>query len=77
MFTWSTIIRAIDPTDGELKTFCGPNIPALTRALAHDYCQQNGMGYCEVGDRIIKEVPTKEDGLTPDWDMAINYENNN
>lgn len=76
MFIWSTTIRAIDPTDGELKTFCGPNISALTRQMAHDYCQRNGLGYCEVGDRIIAEIPTK-DGLTADWDMAINYENNN
>lgn len=77
MFIWSTTIRAIDPADGELKTFCGPNIPALTQAMAHDYCQKSGMGYCEVGDRIIGEIPTKDGGLTADWNRAISYENNN
>lgn len=71
------MIRAIDPTDGELKTFCGPNIPALPQAMAHEYCQRNGMGYCEIGDRIREEIPTKRDGLTPDWDIAIRYDNDN
>jgi hypothetical protein len=64
----------MDPTDGTYKEFGGPNIEAPSRALAHQYCQNNGLGYCLVGMEIVCEIPTKKDGLTPDFSKRIDYD---
>jgi hypothetical protein len=72
---WGTEIRAIDQATGEVATFGGPNIPAPTRALAHEYCQTHGLGYCKVVDEVVSEIPC---GPAPDykpyWDKAVDYE---
>ena len=56
MNTYTTLIRAIDPKDGELKEWCGPKISAATLEEARYICQQSGMGYCEVDgvQRVIE-----------------------
>lgn len=74
---WATEIKAIDPTDGQWKTWGGPNVPGINQEDAERYCQQNGLGYCEVVGELEEEIPTKEDGLTPDWSKVVNFKNDN
>lgn len=75
MKIWGTEVKAICPIDGELKTFGGPNIKAPSRQLAHEYCQNNGLGYCRITDELIAEIPCKEGTYEPDWDNMTDYEN--
>jgi hypothetical protein len=77
MRRFTTSIKAIDPTDGELKSWCGPTIEAISWTLAEDYLLNNGLGYCVVDGMLIAEVPVKDD--IPQWDKLIDYDviNNN
>ena len=52
---FTTTIRAIDPKDGELKTYAGPNVPGISFNDARAYCQKNGLGYCEVEGILLNE----------------------
>lgn len=74
MRKWTTKIHAIDPFSGELCWWCGPHIDAPSASLAQDYCNNNGMGYCVVDGELIMEVPCKDDGCTPDWKSAVDFE---
>ena len=74
MKTWSTEVKAKSPVDGSIKTYCGPNIEAETLEEAQEYCENNGLGYCWVIGQLICEIPTLEDGLTPDFDNQVSYE---
>ena len=71
---WTTEIFALCPIRNEIKTFCGPNIPAPTKELAHKYCQSNGLGYLHVGDELVMEIPCKAGTYEPDWINAIDYD---
>lgn len=75
MRLWVTKIRAVDPISGDLLTWAGPNVPGISWADAADYCQKNGLGYCEVEGELIAEIPTLNDGATPNWAGRIDYEN--
>ena len=77
MKLYCTEIKAIDPVDGELKTYGGPRIPAISFQDAEDYCHNNGLGYCRVIGVLMAVIPTKEDGITPDWENRIDYSNDN
>ena len=46
--TFTTIIKAIDPLDEELKTWEGPLIQAISWTMAEQYLQENGLGYCKI-----------------------------
>jgi hypothetical protein len=74
MKTWSTIIYAIKPETGTLREFAGPDIQAPSKLLAREYCDNNGLGYCHIGDELLSKIPTKSDGITPDWDKRIDYD---
>lgn len=54
---WSTQIRAIDPADGQLKSWSGPTIFADTMIDAQIYCLQNGLGYCIVVGELTDQIP--------------------
>jgi hypothetical protein len=54
MKVWSTIIYAKCPIKKEIITFSGPFIEAPSPKLAFEYCQNNGMGYCHIGDECIE-----------------------
>ena len=54
---WTTEIRAIDPIDGYLKNWCGPNVPGESWEDAEKYCQENGLGYCRITGELICEIP--------------------
>lgn len=64
MKKWTTQIRAICPITNELRTFEGPLITAPTAKLAQDFCQQNGFGYCKVGDECVAVLNNKTSEYT-------------
>lgn len=75
MRMWVTEIQAIDPSTGEFKKWCGPNVPGLNLADAELYCQNNGLGYCKVLGELTAEIYCKEGTIEPDWDKMVDYEN--
>lgn len=42
-----TEIKAIN-RDGDITTYCGPYVPGMSFQDAEDYCDRNGLGYCQV-----------------------------
>ncbi len=62
MKKFTTEIRAIDPLDGELKLWQGPNVESLNWEAAELYCQNNGLGYCKVVGELDEEIG---------WDVAL------
>lgn len=61
MKQYVTEIRAIDPLTGDLKRWVGPNVPGESFEDAARYCQENGLGYCEVTGEFVGEIP---------WELA-------
>lgn len=76
MKTWATNIKAINPLDGEITDFCGPNIKAPSKELAFEYCQKNGLGYCSIEGEVLMEIPCDEN-YKADFGNAINFESEN
>lgn len=66
MTQFTTQIRAFDPTDGELKLWMGPNIPAVSFADARKYCDNNGLGYCEIIGILDCEIDERT-GMKTDY----------
>lgn len=75
MKTWCTEILARDPLTGEFKRWCGPNINGISMEDATNYCQQNGLGFCEVVGELVAEIPCKKGTFEPDFKNMIDYEN--
>jgi hypothetical protein len=76
MKIWTTLVYAKCAETNEYRTFCGQNIEAPTKKLAHEYCQNNGLGYLHISDELIMEIPCKsKTDYSPDWDKAIDYGN--
>lgn len=73
MTKWGTLIYSICPVNNDKRVFVGPTIEAPSRQLAHEYCQNNGMGYCHIGDELIMEIPCKEGTYEPDWNKSVDY----
>lgn len=69
---FSTKITAINPLTGDLTEYAGPIIPAPSKKLANEFCQEFGFGYCEVNGELIAEIPVEND--TPRYDLLIDYE---
>ena len=75
MKIWSTVIYARCSETNEFRTFCGQNIEASTRKLAHEFCQNNGLGYLHISDELIMEIPCKsKDDYTPNFEKTIDYD---
>lgn len=74
MKQWGTFIYAKCPKDGQIKTYCGPLIPAPSKQLAIEYCETNGLGYCHVSDEVVMEIPCIPGTLEPDWGKATDHE---
>jgi hypothetical protein len=70
-----TELKAIDPEDGKLKNWCGPNIEAISFADAEAKVSEKG--YLTVVGQLKQEVPCKEGTFNPDWNNAIDYDNEN
>ena len=73
MKIWCTKIKAIDPLDGIMKTWCGDNVYAPTEEGAKKWCKEN-KGYLEVDGQLVAEIPCKKGTLIPDFDNMIDYE---
>lgn len=71
---WVTEIHAIDPVDGILKTWRGPNVLGINYEDAERYCQHNGLGYCKVIGELVAEIPCKEGTHEPDMEKMVDYE---
>lgn len=56
MIYWTTEIIAIDPIDGQEKLWQGPYVPGRTIEEAMEYCQMNGLGYCQVVGKHIETI---------------------
>lgn len=74
MKLYVTEIIAIRPSDGEMITYCGPEVPGLTAQDAQDYCENNGLGYCKVLGELICEIACKPGTHEPDFNNMIDYE---
>lgn len=74
MKTWVTLIKALDPVTGLMKTWSGPNVPGINHDDATRYCQQNELGYCQVIGELVAEIPCKKGTHEPDWENQIDYE---
>lgn len=79
MRMWVTLIKAIDPSNGQLKTWGGPNVPGINHDDAIRYCQENELGYCDVLGELVTVIPCKEGTHEPNMDKMVDYEkiNNN
>lgn len=77
MKIWETIIYAKSPLDGSMRTYGGPNIKAPSKSLAREFCENNGLGYCHIGDEIVAEIPCKKGTYEPDFKNQIDYTNDN
>lgn len=53
---YCTEIKAIDPVDGEMKTWEGEHIEANTYEEAVEYCHEN-KGYLKVIGELVLEIP--------------------
>lgn len=68
---FTTEIKAIDPKDGDLKTWAGPNIDAISYTFAEQHLQRNGLGYCEITGQLISEID-EFTGEKKDFDFENN-----
>ena len=69
---WTTRIRAICPIQKEMVEWVGPHVPGFTKRHAEEYCQKNGLGYCEVDGELVAEIPCDEN-YKAQWDKMIDY----
>lgn len=77
MPVYGTWIYAMSPSLGSMKTYGGPNIDAISPAMARQYCEENGLGYCHIGDVLVCEIPCKPGTYEPDFDNKIEYNEGN
>ena len=68
-----TELKAIDPADGIMKKWCGPNIEAISWAHAGSLIQDRG--YLVVIGQLTQEIPCKKGIYEPDFDNAVNHDN--
>lgn len=66
--TYSTIIEAINPKDGKLSMYEGPNVPGISFKDAQDYCYKNGFGYCKVEGRLLGRITIKKGKIVEEVD---------
>lgn len=70
-----TELKAIDPSDGNLKDWCGPNVEAISFADAESKITDKG--YLKITGILTQEIPCNPDTLKPNWNNAIDYDNDN
>ena len=69
---WITEIKALRPCDGQMTTFCGPEIEAPTLREAQEYIDKN-MPWCWLLGQLVCEIPCIEGTHDPDFDNSIDY----
>lgn len=60
---FTTEIKAIDPLDGELKTYSGQHVEAPSWGLAEQWCRENA-GYLKVNGELVAEVDHRTGKVT-------------
>jgi len=70
MRIYLTEIRAIDPMDGQLKIWAGPEVPGTDQEDAQRFCDQNGLGYCVVVGEKKEEIHVVE--ILWEFDFCLN-----
>jgi len=70
MLIWSTKIKAIDPLTGEMCIWGGPKIKAPSRKQAEEFCQENGLGYCEIDGLFITSL--SDEGIEDNGTFNLN-----
>lgn len=73
MRLWVTEFKALDAKTGELKTWGGENIPALTWKMAQEWCYNNA-GHLKVIGELVAEIPCIGNTYEPDWKNMVDYE---
>lgn len=72
MFHFCTEFRAIDNASGDMCTYGGPQIIAITWAEAENICEKN-YPWLKVIGRVTSIVPSKPDNIyEPDYDKEVN-----
>jgi hypothetical protein len=73
---YTTEIKAINPKTGELCTWAGPNIEAISFSDAQEYCDNNYLGYCKVTGILLSEIPfsVKNGIMKIDYSKRIDYD---
>lgn len=74
MKIFTTKIYAINPLDGEMAEFRGPNINALSWDMAFEWCQKHGLGYLHIDGELISSIPC-DDNYKADFENEIDYKN--
>jgi len=74
MNIYVTSIRAICPHRGELISWCGPHVKAISPQMARDYCDNNGLGYLKIEGELVAEIPCIEGTYNPDFDNMTEYD---
>lgn len=77
MRTWVTEIRALDWRTETMKDWEGPRVQGITWQDAQNNADKQYGGYLRVIGELVADIPTKEDGFTPDWDKEIDYQKPN
>jgi hypothetical protein len=76
---YSTVVKAIDPVDGILKTWDGDKIKAISFGEAEYILQNTERGYMKVTSELVSKMPfkesTKENTYEADFDNLIDYSN--
>lgn len=60
MNIYTTELTAICVKTGEVETFCGEHVFALTEFLAQEWCDEN-KGYLKVTGRLVATIPLREE----------------
>ena len=66
-----TLIQAIDPKDGILKTFHGDYIEAENEEEAQRMIDNSEKGYLKLDGELINEVPTEIDKLFKSFKLDL------
>lgn len=74
MKLWCTEFTALDAKTGEMKSWCGEEVEALTKEMAQQWCYEN-KGHLKVVGELVSEIPCKEGTYEPDLKNMVDYQN--
>lgn len=60
--TFLTQIIAVSPVTGVITHYAGPMIESISFDMARDYCNRNGLGYCNVIGEVSSSYEIEYDG---------------
>lgn len=74
MNLYYTKIIAIIPGTDELAEWAGPTVPGISFQDAEDYCQVNGLGYCQVTHILTGEIQSDDRTYSANWENKIDHD---